>query len=264
MVVLCHTIPYSHTLCFINSPGADSGINFPGGIPVKKYILRFWPLYLFVVVLMLLVLVSGNHMVTTLAEMQPIYRKQVIIIDPGHGGEDGGALSCTGAYESNINLEIALRLNDLCHLMGFETLMVRTTDVSIYTQGTTLAAKKASDLKNRVKMVNNTTNALLISIHQNTYSDSRYTGAQVFYANTNGSFELAQKLQTQITTIDANNHRRVKQADHVYLMKHIEKTGILVECGFLSNPIEEAKLRSDAYQKMLCAAIVTVLSGGTT
>lgn len=232
---------------------------------MKKYFRRFWPLYLLVAAVCLLLVSGGSHIVTTMAQSQPLQRTPIIIIDAGHGGEDGGATSCSGVYESQINLQIALRLNNLCHLLGLETRMIRSTDVSVYTQGSTLAAKKASDLRNRVQLVNSTENGILISIHQNTFSDSRYSGAQVFYAKTLGSQELAQKLQQQMSAIDAANHRREKPADHVYLMQHIEKCGVLIECGFLSNPEEEARLRTPDYQKMLCAAIVTVLcSAGNT
>lgn len=228
---------------------------------MKKDIMKFLPLYMIAIAVFLLVLSAGSRAVTAIAEAQPIDRSLVVVIDAGHGGEDGGATSCTGVLESQINLEIALRLNEMCHLLGYETKMIRTTDVSVYTQGTTLAAKKASDLKKRVQLVNETENALLISIHQNTFSDSRYAGAQVFFANTPGSQELAQLLQHHVAKMDPGNHRRAKPADHVYLMQHIQRTGVLIECGFLSNPDEEAKLRSDEYQKKLCAVIVTALGG---
>lgn len=228
---------------------------------MKKYVLRFAPLYILVTTILLLLVAVGDRVITTLAESRMICRTPVIIIDPGHGGEDGGAVSCTGAYESGINLEIALRLDALCHLFGYETKLIRSTDISVYTQGQSLAAKKASDLKNRVQMVNSVANGILISIHQNTFSDSRYHGAQVFYADTSGSLELAQRMQQQMQILDSGNHRRAKTADHVYLMQHIQSPGVLLECGFLSNPAEEEKLRSVDYQKMLCAAIVTGLLG---
>lgn len=131
----------------------------------------------------------GSRAVTVIAESRPIEREHCIVIDPGHGGEDGGATSCTGLVESTYNLNISLRLNDLLHLLGHDTQMTRTTDISIYTKGGTIAQKKASDLKERVRIVNETENALLISIHQNNFSDSRYSGAQVFYAGTEGSAE---------------------------------------------------------------------------
>lgn len=226
---------------------------------MKKYILRFWPLYVFVAIMFLLVVTIGNQAVTVLSDNQPIVRTIRIVIDAGHGGEDGGATSCTGMLESQINLEIAMKLDALCHLLGFETKMIRTTDVSVYTEGNTIAAKKASDLRRRVQIVNETENAILISIHQNTFSDSRYFGAQVFYADTAGSQELAKLLQEQLAAITPGNHRRIKAADNVYLMQHIQKTGVLIECGFLSNPSEESMLLSPNYQKKLCSAIVTGL-----
>ena len=226
---------------------------------MKKYILSFLPLYVFVASIFMLVVTIGNRTVTVLSDNQPIVRTIRIVIDAGHGGEDGGATSCTGKLESQINLEIAMKLDALCHFLGFETKMIRTTDVSVYTEGNTIAAKKASDLRHRVQMVNETENAILISIHQNTFSDRRYSGAQVFYAETEGSQEFAKLLQTQLSVITPGNHRRIKPADKIYLMQRIQKTGVLIECGFLSNPSEEALLRSANYQKKLCSAIVSGL-----
>ena len=131
-----------------------------------KYIMRFWPLYLLMVISFSFVLMFGSKAITIMAENIPLPREHVIVIDAGHGGEDGGATSCSGVLESDINLAIALRLNDLCHLLGYETRMIRTTDISVYTEGTTLAAKKASDLRQRVRIINDTPNAILVSIHQ--------------------------------------------------------------------------------------------------
>lgn len=180
-----------------------------------------------------------------------------IVIDAGHGGEDGGAVSCTGVNESSINLEISLRLNDFCHLLGCRTVMLRTEDSALYDPGAgTISEKKVSDLKNRVKLVNETDNALLISIHQNQFSEEKYHGAQVFYAPTGGSEELAEQVQQALrTAVDPQNNRQCKRADSVYLMNEIQCTGILVECGFLSNRMEEAQLRDPAYQKQLAAVI---------
>jgi N-acetylmuramoyl-L-alanine amidase len=227
---------------------------------MKKYVLTFWPIYLVSVIIFLIILLLGNRTVDILVENVLYKRNHVIIIDAGHGGEDGGAISCTGRLESHINLEIALKLNELCHLLGYETKMIRTTDISVYTEGTTLAAKKASDLRQRVKMANGSSNGIVVSIHQNTFSDSRYKGAQVFYAQTAGSKALANELQKNFGIIDSTNHRNIKRADHVYLMQHIQNTGVLVECGFLSNTEEERKLQNTDYQNKLCAAIVSALS----
>jgi N-acetylmuramoyl-L-alanine amidase len=182
----------------------------------------------------------------------------IIIIDAGHGGVDGGATSCTGALESQINLEISLRLNDLCHLLGMETKMIRTTDISVYTEGQTISQKKVSDLKHRVQIINETPNATVISIHQNYFSDGKYSGAQVFYPKDEASRQLAEAMQLAFAVTGST--RSVKPSQGVYLMEHIRCPGVLVECGFLSNPQEEAKLRSPEYQKLLCCVIVSTLS----
>lgn len=203
----------------------------------------------------------GSRTVTVIAESKPPERDVCIIIDPGHGGVDGGATSCTGLVESTYNLDISLRLNDLFHFLGYDTKMTRTSDVSIYTRGETIAQKKASDLKERVQIVNETENALLLSIHQNNFSDSRYSGAQVFYANTDGSEDLAKQLQAAlIRTLNPSSNRTSKKSTGVYLMEHIEKTGVLIECGFLSNPAEEARLRDPRYQRNLCCVIAATVS----
>lgn len=213
-------------------------------------------LYLYTVVGLMAAVLWGSRAVTVLSESLPIQREHCFVIDAGHGGEDGGATSCTGKLESAINLEIALRLDDLMHFLGHETRMIRTTDVSVYTKGESIAQKKVSDLKERVRIVNATDGAILLSIHQNNFSDSRYYGAQVFYADSQESYELANKMQSAfVATINPGSNRKVKQAAKVYLMEHIECPGVLIECGFLSNPAEEAKLRSPDYQKALCCVI---------
>ena len=186
-------------------------------------------------------------------------RMPTVVIDAGHGGEDGGAISVTGVRESTLNLEISLRLNDLLHFLGVRTEMIRTTDVSVYTEGTTIAQKKVSDIHNRVAAVDRTPDALLVSIHQNQFSESQYRGAQVFYAQ--GSQELAELLQSVLVEqVDPRNHRQCKQAKGIYLLEHISCPAVLIECGFLSNPAEEALLRDAAYQKKLACAIACTLA----
>lgn len=203
----------------------------------------------------------GNRAVTVIAENQPIVRAHCIVIDAGHGGLDGGATSCTGKLESSFNLEIALRLNDLCHLLGYDTKMIRTTDTSVYTKGETIAQKKVSDLKERVRIVNETENALLLSIHQNNFSDGKYSGAQVFFGTGEGSEALAKMLQAEfVATLNPGSRRQSKKCDGVYLMEHIDCTGVLIECGFLSNAEEEASLRSPEYQRRLCCVIAATVS----
>ena len=223
---------------------------------MKKSWITMIPVYALVFLGLLFCTLAGDRAVTVMSEHAPIENRRCFIVDAGHGGVDGGAVSCTGKYESHINLEIALRLNDLLHLLGYETKMIRTTDISIYTAGESIAAKKASDLKERVKIVNETDNAILLSIHQNHYSDSYYSGAQMFYPNTDGSKELAKQLQSAfVATLNPGSNRQAKPAEGLYLMKHVEKTSVLIECGFLSNYEEEAKLRDGEYQKKVACVI---------
>ncbi len=223
--------------------------------------LSLLPVYLMILALFFGLAVGGSRAVTVLSENAPILDRKTVVIDAGHGGPDGGATSCTGILESQFNLEIALRLRDLMEILGIQTVMIRETDCSVYTQGNTIAQKKVSDLKERVRIVNSTENATLVSIHQNLFSDAKYSGAQVFYAKTEGSQELAKDLQNAfIRSINPDSHRQAKKADGIYLMQNINCTGILIECGFLSNPKEEYLLRSDSYQKKLCSVIATTLS----
>lgn len=202
-----------------------------------------------------------NETVSMLAENKPIIAKQTIIIDAGHGGEDGGATSCTGTLESVMNLQIACRLRDIFNLLGYHTIMTRTDDYAIHTEGSTIAQRKVSDLKNRVSLVNKTPNALLLSIHQNYFSDSRYHGAQVFYADTESSHCLAESIQKGfLKTINPGSKRMAKRAANIYLMEKINCDGVLIECGFLSNYQEEAMLRDSEYQKKICAVVVSAVS----
>lgn len=179
------------------------------------------------------------------------------VIDAGHGGEDGGAVSISGKLESSFNLAIAQNLDTLMAFCGYNTVMIRDGDYSIYDpSASSIAQKKVSDLKNRVAKVNETPNAILLSIHQNQFPQEKYHGAQVFYGKQAGSKELADRVQTTIREgLDPSNNRKIKPADKVYLMENINCPGILVECGFLSNRDEEQKLLTPAYQTKLAMTI---------
>lgn len=229
---------------------------------MKKLKIRFFVLLycgVFIGAVSLCQLASSS--VTVLKESEPVQNRTVIIIDAGHGGIDGGATSCTGIPESHINLQISLRLNDLVQLLGFETKMIRKTDTSVYTEGNTIAAQKVSDLKQRVKLVNETKNAVLVSVHQNTFLDSRYSGAQVFYANDDTSRELAKVMQADlISNLNPGSKRQCKSSDGIYLMQNIQRPGVLIECGFLSNPEEEANLQTAEYQKQIASVVATCIS----
>lgn len=220
------------------------------------------PVWFYIPVLagILAVILAGERIVTVFSQSDLADQGRVIIIDAGHGGEDGGATSCTGVLESGINLEISLRLRDMLHFLGYKTAMTRSTGEDLHTEGNTIAARKRSDLNNRLDLVSSIPNGILLSIHQNTFPDSIYRGSQVFYANSGGSRELALQLQTNMANaLGQNSNRAPKRAEGVYLMEHIPNDGVLIECGFLSNPQEEALLRDETYQKaMVCVIAATV------
>jgi len=193
----------------------------------------------------------------------------VVVIDAGHGGEDGGAVSADGTIESGLNLQIALRLNDLLRLLGQQTQMTRKEDISIHSEeADTLHERKVSDLKNRVALVNGLDSAVLISIHQNKLpSYPAVHGAQAFYNHVDGSAVIAKSIQSSLNhSININNAKSEKKiSSKIYLMKNIAVPAVLVECGFLSNPAETDKLEDGHYQLQLAAAIAAgYLNSGTT
>lgn len=183
----------------------------------------------------------------------------ILILDAGHGGEDGGASSAVGSKESDINLNIVLKTEALMAFLGVRTELTRSEDRSMHSEGaSTLHEKKVSDLKNRVEFVNSVPDAMLISVHQNYFTDSRYSGAQVFYTGGDVSRqwgEGTQELLRQVLNPDNNRAAKVIP-DKIYLFSHIGCPAILVECGFLSNGEEASLLLTDAYQRSISMALV--------
>lgn len=180
------------------------------------------------------------------------------VIDAGHGGEDGGAVSADGVLESDLNLEIASRLNDLMRFAGQTTVLTRHDENAIHTEGDTIRARKASDVRNRVSLVNGTENAVLLSIHQNSLPTSPVThGAQVFRNRQEGGEALAEHLQETLNlAINSGNEKQAKKIpDTIFLMKHVTAPAALVECGFLSNREETQVLQTASHQRKLATAI---------
>ena len=196
------------------------------------------------------------------APVTPAVSQTTPVLDAGHGGEDGGAVSDSGVAESGINLQITRRLYEILRLLGHPSVMTRTGDNAVYDDtAVTLREKKASDLKNRVALVNETPNAVLLSIHQNSLPASRRVhGAQAFHARTEGSEALAESVQVALNAaVNPGNEKSRKVIDKsVYLMKNISCPAVLVECGFLSNAEEAARLCETDYQRKLA---VTVAAG---
>lgn len=183
---------------------------------------------------------------------------KVILIDPGHGGIDGGAKSKTGTIEKDINLQISLKLRDNLEEKGYKVYMTRDNDEGLYEKGNTVKEKKREDLNRRVEMKKETECDIFVSIHQNMFPQSKCYGAQVWYASNENSYNLATVVQESIKqTVKDNNKRVAKPAAEAYLIlrdKH-EGASILVECGFLSNPDEESRLKSEDHQNLIVEGI---------
>ena len=183
---------------------------------------------------------------------------KVILIDPGHGGIDGGAKSKAGTIEKDINLQISLKLRDNLEEKGYKVYMTRDEDKGLYQKGKTIKEKKREDLNRRVEMKKETECDIFISIHQNMFPQSKCYGAQVWYASNEKSYNLATIVQETIKeSVKDNNKRIVKPAVEAYLILRdkYEGASILVECGFLSNPDEEARLKSDEHQNLIVEGI---------
>ena len=181
-----------------------------------------------------------------------------LVIDPGHGGLDGGASAKDGTTESAVNLAIALRMEQLAKLFGVPTVMTRRTEELDYPDtAATVRAKKVWDQKTRVETINAAAGAVLISVHQNIYPDARPAGTEVLYAKTEGSAALAELTHANLTACLNPENRRVAMpiSDKIYLMKMVRCPAVLVECGFLSNPAEAEKLKTGAYQTSLAAVL---------
>ena len=194
-----------------------------------------------------------------------VYRPQeiaadTVVLDAGHGGADGGAVSSDGVVESSINLAVTKKTAELFAFLGQDTVLTRTDEEGLYNDDSvTIREKKVADTHNRVELVNHTEGAVLISIHQNAIPSSPSThGAQVFFNSTEVAQVLAQAVQEQLNhCINRGNEKTVKAIPKsVYIMNHVSCPAILVECGFLSNSSETALLQTGEHQLKLAQAIV--------
>lgn len=189
----------------------------------------------------------------------PSEQLRTIVLDAGHGGEDGGTASAAGVLEKDVNLAITLRLKALLQAAGFTVKMVRDTDVAVNDDGLgTLAQRKVSDIKNRLKLLKSTPNSIFVSIHQNHFPQTQYHGTQVFYSSNHPQSEqLAQAIQTAVVThLQTENTRQIKPSgSSIYLLKHAQTPAVLVECGFLSNPEEAARLTDSIYQGQMAFSV---------
>ncbi|MBQ3380112.1 MAG: N-acetylmuramoyl-L-alanine amidase [Clostridia bacterium] len=191
--------------------------------------------------------------------------RALIVIDAGHGGVDGGAVSPGGTLEKDINLAVALNLRSILILNGFDVIMTRESDISIYdpeAENGSIHDKKVSDINNRIAILREHPDAILISIHQNTFFDPSVCGTQVFYVKNEQSRRLAGIMQECLSSgLKEDKQKAPKEAyDTIKLMNSIDNTGVLVECGFLSNPDDEAKLLREDYREQIAVCILNALN----
>jgi N-acetylmuramoyl-L-alanine amidase len=185
---------------------------------------------------------------------------RTIIVDAGHGGEDGGTQSSTGVLEKDINLAISFKVGTILRLMGYTVVYTRSEDKLQYgADALKQRQKKVSDIHYRMNLMENYPDAVFLSIHQNYFTQSKYYGAQVFYSKNNPlSKTIAESIQGNIHKLLQNdNDRQIKPSGtDVYLLYHAKNPAVMVECGFMSNPGEALLLSDGEYQKKMALAIV--------
>lgn len=192
----------------------------------------------------------------------------IVVIDAGHGGEDGGAVGKNGIYEKDLNLSIAKHLNEMLRACGVQTVMTRTEDILLYDRNSDYKGqKKVQDLATRREIAERYENAVFISIHMNAFPEAQYSGLQVYYSkNDPNSSLLAQTVQAMVkNTLLPENDRTIKPAgSNIYLLDRLDCPAVLIECGFLSNPEECERLSKETYRlqlaRVLCASILEYLS----
>ena len=179
--------------------------------------------------------------------------------DAGHGGEDGGAVGVNGVEEKTVNLAVALHVQEALQSAGYPVVMIRDTDTAVGdTTLSTLSERKRSDIQYRTQLVNETENCILVSIHQNFFEQSQYSGAQMFYSpNNTRSADLAEAIRHAVVAqIQPENTRENKQAESgIYILSHVDVPAVIVECGFISNPEEAELLCDSAYQQKMAGAV---------
>jgi N-acetylmuramoyl-L-alanine amidase len=178
-----------------------------------------------------------------------------IVVDAGHGGNDPGKVADDGTLEKNLNLAVSQKLVEKLTAVGFKVVVTRDSDTSLAESG--VKNEKRSDMANRLDIFNADDVSCLVSIHHNSFTDSSVKGAQVFYhSNSETGKVLADMVQTRlIADVDQTNKRQAKNNDSYYILKNSSCTGIIVECGFMSNPDELAILCNSDYQDKIATAV---------
>ena len=174
----------------------------------------------------------------------------MIVIDPGHGGEDPGKVGVNGALEKELNLKIADKLKKLLEEKNIQIVMTREDDF--------VPESKREDLQKRVDLINEVKPEIVICIHQNSFTDQTVAGPQVFYhGGSDISKQIAQMLQEELWLVDEEHQRQIKGNENYYMLSETEVPTVIVECGFLSNAADEEKLKTEEYQEQIAHAICT-------
>ena len=229
----------------------------------RKYLPCFLLFSLFFLTVLFLLIFLGQRISPSIPSIAQIPTNQsarpIIVIDAGHGGEDGGAIGVNGIYEKDVNLNIALFLDEWLRADGYETVLTRSEDILLYDKNSNYhGQKKVQDLAARRKIAEEHENVVFISIHMNAFPEAKYCGLQVYYSkNEPSSQALAAEIQARTRELLLpDNTRKIKAAgENIYLLDRLTCPAVLVECGFLSNPEECEKLSDTEYQKKLAFSL---------
>ncbi len=232
---------------------------------VKRKICESLPIYLILSIIMVICVILIRYIFLPISPpleeltVNTSERKR-IVLDPGHGGKDGGAVSVTGTHEKLLNLDISLSMREILHVLGYDTVMTREDDTELtHVSGGT---RKMQDLKGRLEIVEANPDAVFVSIHMNKFPQEKYSGLQVYYSpNNENSISIAQNVQGYVKErLQPENDRKVKKAgSSIFLLHKIKSPAILIECGFLSNNNEAMLLDTPEYRARLSCTIVCAI-----
>jgi len=232
-----------------------------------KYLLNFYVFVLMYIIISAFILyltfradsvtLSRNNIFTNVSTAERAEKsvKPMVIIDAGHGGIDSGAVGVDDIIEKDLNLSVALKLKRLFKMSNCDVILTRETDILLNDEGA--KKRKSSDLLNRVKIANKYPDAVFISIHMNKYPEGKYKGMQVFFSQNNlDSANLAElvKINTK-SYLQPENNREIKRGKDIFVLENIKNIGVLIECGFLTNPEEAHLLIREDYQNKLAKII---------
>ncbi len=228
------------------------------GVKMKKSV-SIIVLIVTTVLFVFLPILLKNEKILDVFSAKSSHTVNTVILDAGHGGEDGGAVAKDGTLEKDINLDITLKLEKILKFYGFKVIMTRTTDTMTCDENlNTQRQKKISDIKNRFEIISTNEDAIFVSIHQNKFNDSSQKGTQVFYSKNNSESKiLADSIQKSIVNFSQPQNKRIikKSGTDIYLLYHAQIPAVMVECGFISNNEDLNNLKNDEYKSKMALLI---------